>query len=94
MPQEINEKKYNAMISALYTYARDTKTTISELSSSAQSVANVLGTDDDAIAKITADINTISDKYELAAAEAVRIASLMQQELEEAQRRERNAWDD
>ena len=92
MADKINEQKYEAMISALQTFASTVSTKASEMQSLAAVCRSALGDNDEGSAEIYKKISECQVKYGDAATEALNIASEMQEELDE-QRKEREIWD-
>ena len=91
MAQRVDEAKYEAMISALYTFASNVYSAASEMQSLASVCAQALGEEDKAVGEIYTKIKDCQLKYAEATNEAKSIAAEMQEELDE-QRKEDQVW--
>ena len=91
--QQVNPQAYGAMIEALESFASSITTFAAQLESTGNKCAQALGTEDSATVKITTEVTNSKSKYEAIAAEARRIASLMQEELDESMKEETEVWD-
>ena len=91
MAQKVDEAKYEAMISALYTFANNVSTASSEMQSIAAVCVQALSEEDEAVGEIYSRIQDCQQKYEIACTQAKSIAAAMQEELD-AQREERQTW--
>lgn len=91
MAQRVDEAKYEAMISALYTFASNVYTATSEMQSLASVCAQALNDEDKAVGEIYAKIRDCQLKYAEATTKARSIAAAMQEELDE-QRKEDQIW--
>jgi hypothetical protein len=87
----INESKYEEMISALHIFATNVDLASSEMQSLAVVSASFLGEEDPAVSGIASHINTCRIKYAEACETARKIAYEMQNELDE-QRNENQVW--
>lgn len=83
MADTINRKKYEAMITALNTFAANVSRIAEEMQTMAAVCARTLGDEDHAIEPIYQKVSESSRKYEDATVEAKNIAALMEQELEQ-----------
>lgn len=92
MAQRVDEAKYEAMISALYTFASKVYIAASEMQTLASVCAQALSDEDKAVGEIYARIRDCQLKYAEATTEARNIAAAMQEELDE-QRKEDQIWD-
>lgn len=91
MADKINEPKYEAMISALSTFASSVYAASSELQSLASVCVQAIGDDDKAAPEIYKRIKDSQLKYADATDQAKDIAAKMQEELDDA-RKEDNVW--
>lgn len=91
MAQRVDEAKYEAMISALNTFASSVKSASSEMQTHAYGCAQVLSEEDKAVNEIYAKIKDCQLKYAAACTQAQKIAQAMQEELDE-QRKEDRVW--
>lgn len=91
MAQRVDEAKYEAMITALYTFATNVYNTASEMQSLATVCTQVLSAEDKAVGEIQTKINDCQVKYADATEKAKKIAAAMQEELDE-QRKEDQVW--
>lgn len=91
MAQRVDEAKYGAMISALYSFASNVYTSASEMQSLASVCAQALSEEDKAVGEIYKKIKECQLKYAEATEQAKSIASSMQQELDE-QKKEDEIW--
>lgn len=91
MAQRVDEAKYEAMISALYTFASNVYTAASEMQSLASVCAQALSEEDKAVGEIYTKIKDCQLKYAEATNQAKAIAAAMQDELDE-QRKEDQVW--
>jgi len=87
----VNEAKYSAMISALYTFSSNVYTASSEMQTLASACAQVLGEEDSGVQQIYSKIRGCQLQYAEACAQAKKIAAAMQEELDEA-KREQAVW--
>jgi len=90
--RRIDEPKYEAMISALYTFASNVYVAASELQTLASACAQVLGEEDIAVKEIYKKVKECQLSYASATNLAKKIAAAMQEELDEA-RKEREVWE-
>lgn len=91
MAQRVDEAKYTAMISALYTFASNVHSVASEMQTLASVCAQALNEEDKAVGEIYAKIQACQQKYAEATRQAKSIAAAMQEELEE-QKKEDDVW--
>lgn len=91
MAQRVSEEKYDAMISALYTFASNVYIAASELQTLASVCTQALGEGDKAVDEIYKKIKDCQLKYAEATTQAKSIAAAMQEELDE-QRKEDEIW--
>ena len=91
MAQRVDEAKYEAMISALYSFANNVYNASSEMQSLASICAQALGEEDKAVKEIYAKIKDCQLKYAEATKQAKSIAGAMQEELD-VQRKEDSIW--
>ena len=91
MAQRVDEAKYEAMISALNTFASNVYTASSEMQSLASVCTQALGEEDKAVGEIYSKIKDCQLKYADACTQARNIAAAMQEELDE-QRKEDQVW--
>ena len=81
MAEMMKKTNYLNMIQALHKFASDTSKTCEERRTAATTCSTALGSEDQAISKITSGISGIAANYQALAVEALRIANLMQEEL-------------
>lgn len=91
MAQRVDEGKYEAMISALHSFATNVYTSSSEMQTLASVCAQALGEEDKAVGEIYSKIKDCQLKYAEACSQAKAIAAAMQEELDE-QRKEDQVW--
>lgn len=91
MAQKVDEAKYEAMISALYSFASNVYNAASEMQSLASVCAQALSEEDKAVGEIYTKIRDCQLKYAEATNQAKSIAAAMQEELD-AQRQENSVW--
>lgn len=92
MAERMNPTHYSNMIQALRLFARNSLATSKELIAASNACTTVLGDDDIASGRISAETIGSASKLSELANEAVRIAQSMQEELENAQSRTNSAW--
>lgn len=91
MAYVMDEAKYEAMISALHTFASNIDLASSEMTTLASVCVAALSEEDRAVGEIYKNIKDCQLKYSKAAGQAKIIAQLMQQELDES-RKENAVW--
>lgn len=91
MATRIDEPRYEAMISALSTFASSVSQAASELQTLASACTQVIGDEDKAVPEIYKRIKESQLKYSDATKIAQEIARAMQEELEES-RKENAVW--
>lgn len=89
MASYINKNNYQAMISALALFAKNTGETCEQLKSAAASCEQAIGSEDQAVAGISQSVQRGVQVYASLAKEALRIANLMKNELETLDREQR-----
>ena len=87
----IDEKCYENMMTALYTFANVVYTKTSEMQTLAYTCTNVLGEEDSGTKEIYKKVSATQIKYAEAAKEARDIAAALQEELED-QKKEDQIW--
>ena len=90
---KIDEAKYEEMIAALKSFALNVSNAASSMKSVVSNCATALGSEDNAVPEITKSVNLSVKQYLMACKEALRIAKLMQDELDE-QRKEDKVWNE
>lgn len=86
MADKIDEAKYDAMITALNSFAAKVSEASAEIQSLSSNCVQALGEEDKAVGPIAEKVRVCTGKYAEAAEQAQKIAQQMQQELEEAHR--------
>lgn len=92
--EKMNPKHYKNMIEALRKFNQDMGKTCEELMSASRSCVTILGEDDQASGKITAEALASAVTLKELGAEAQRIAMLMDDELTNAQTKMTGIWSD
>ena len=91
MAQRVNEQKYEAMIAALTQFASSVSEKASEMNNLGAMCKQALGDGDEGVEKAISELRSCQRKYLEASKQALEIAQAMQEELD-AQRREREVW--
>ena len=91
MAQKVDEARYEAMISALSSFASAVSSAVDEMDSIVNECVQNLSQEDEAVGQISSRIKGCEKKYLECCRQALTIAQDMQQELE-AQQKEREIW--